>query len=326
VKWNGIGRSNNPAHNYAQSWKGTGISETEKDRLISKIRSQPASVVYNDLLSRPTPQISYYGTCMVGIVRGMPTFWVQGMYGSHGRSGYPKNPISGDGTGHLQGCYNEHQVTGLCSYSDVAERAKQTLLYAVKNDVCTNYYNLNSPTSPSSSGLCGNYLGATISSIKGNDNVSYSVVKIRPEHLSDPSMHSATPTERDNTMTTTTACAFDKMASAAAAADDNVKITIASGFRTVARQQYFWNCSISKTCNGGNKAAPPGKSKHGTGVALDLNTNCGKQTGAKPKCDGSRVYQWLKNNAHNYGFKRTVQSEPWHWEYVGDGATPATFT
>jgi hypothetical protein len=142
VKWNGIGRSNNPAHGYADSWKGTGISEAEKEKLILKIQSQPASEVYNALLSRPSPKVSYYGTCMVGIVKEMPTFWVEGMYGSHGHSGYPKNPISGDGTGHLQSCYNEHQVTGLCSYSDLAERAKQTLLYAVKNDVCTNYYNL----------------------------------------------------------------------------------------------------------------------------------------------------------------------------------------
>ena len=91
---------------------------------------------------RPSPKVSYYGTCRVGLVRGMPTFWVEGMYGSVGHSGYPKNPASGDGTGHLQGCHNEHSLTGLCSYSDVAERAKQTLLYAVKNDVCTNYYHL----------------------------------------------------------------------------------------------------------------------------------------------------------------------------------------
>ncbi|CAF5161336.1 unnamed protein product, partial [Rotaria sp. Silwood1] len=28
----------------------------------------------------------------------------------------------------------------------------------------------------------------------------------------------------------------------------------------------------------------------------------------------------------NYGFTRTVQSEPWHWEYVGAGATPAGFS
>jgi LAS superfamily LD-carboxypeptidase LdcB len=125
-------------------------------------------------------------------------------------------------------------------------------------------------------------------------------------------------------MTTKTACAFDKMASAAD--EDGVRIMIASGFRTVPRQEYFWNCYQTKKCNSGNKAARPGTSNHGRGVALDLNTNCGKQKDTKPNCSNSKVYQWLKNNAHKYGFKRTVQSEPWHWEYVGSGASPASFT
>jgi len=176
----------------------------------------------------------------------------------------------------------------------------------------------------SANGLCGSYAGAAVISIAGNGNVMYSVVKIRSEHLSNPSIQSAAPTAQDNTMTTTTACAFDKMASAAKQA--GVTITIASGFRTVARQEYFWNCYQTKQCNNGNLAARPGTSNHGKGIALDLNTNCGTQTGAKPNCGGSKVYQWLLNNGHKYGFKRTVQSEPWHWEYVGAGATPSSFS
>ncbi|CAM4870755.1 unnamed protein product [Rotaria socialis] len=179
-------------------------------------------------------------------------------------------------------------------------------------------------TSGSSSGLCGSYVGAAVSSIKGNNNVMYSVVKIRQEHLTNPGIYSSAPTAVDNTMTTSTACAFDKMASAAKQA--GARVTVTSGFRTVARQEYFWNCYQTKACNNGNLAARPGTSNHGRGVALDLNTNCGSQTGAKPNCGGSSVYQWLKNNGHKYGFKRTVQSEPWHWEYVGASATPSSFT
>ena len=142
VKWNGIGKSNNPAHGYSKSWRGVTISQPQKKTLISKILCQPASEVYANLLSRPSPKVSAYGTCMVGIVRGMPTFWVQGMYGAVGHSGYPKNVVSGDATGHLRNCYNEHKLTGLCFYSNVEERAKQTLLYAIENDVCTDYPNL----------------------------------------------------------------------------------------------------------------------------------------------------------------------------------------
>ena len=181
-----------------------------------------------------------------------------------------------------------------------------------------------STSSGSSAGLCGSYANSAVSQITGNGNVVYSVVKILPAHLTTQSSYNLAPTDSDNTMTTTTACAFDKMATAALAA--GVKITINSGFRTIARQQYFWNCYQTKACNNGNLAAQPGTSNHGRGIALDLNTDCGKQTGAKPDCGASKVYQWLYNNAHNYGFTRTVQSEPWHWEYQGAGAQRASFS
>jgi hypothetical protein len=34
----------------------------------------------------------------------------------------------------------------------------------------------------------------------------------------------------------------------------------------------------------------------------------------------------LARNGHNHGFKRTVFSEPWHWEYVGGATRPSSFT
>jgi hypothetical protein len=179
-------------------------------------------------------------------------------------------------------------------------------------------------SSGSSAGLCGSYQGAIVSVIAGNDNVMYSVVKIRGDHLTNPSSASLAPTQSDNTMTTSTACAFDKMAVAAKQA--GVSIKISSGFRTIARQEYFWNCYQTKSCNNGNLAARPGTSNHGKGIALDLNTDCGGQTGAKPSCGGSAVYQWLYNNAHTFGFTRTVQTEPWHWEFRGIGVARASFS
>ena len=30
------------------------------------------------------------------------------------------------------------------------------------------------------------------------------------------------------------------------------------------------------------------------------------------------IYKWLLDNAHDYGFVRTVSSERWHWEYKGE--------
>ena len=176
----------------------------------------------------------------------------------------------------------------------------------------------------STGGACGNYASSAVSSIAGNDGVVYSVVKVIKAHLSDPSIFTMAPTEKDNTMTTATACAFDKMATAAKAA--GVTITIASAFRTLGRQQYFWNCYQTGSCNGGNLAARPGTSNHGRGAALDLNTDCGGQSGSTPSCGGSSVYKWLYNNGHNFGFTRTVQSEPWHWEYHGSGTTRSWFS
>jgi len=176
----------------------------------------------------------------------------------------------------------------------------------------------------SSNGLCGSYSGSTVSIIKGNDNVAYSVVKILKEHLTTPSSYSLAPHDSDNTMTTTTACAFSQMHTAAS--QDGVLIKIASGFRTIQRQEYFYSCYINKNCNNGNLAAKPGTSNHGKGIALDLNTDCGSQTGPKPNCGSSKVYQWLLKNANKYGFTRTVQSEPWHWEYRGVGVAVASFS
>ncbi|MBI2388002.1 MAG: D-alanyl-D-alanine carboxypeptidase family protein [Deltaproteobacteria bacterium] len=90
-----------------------------------------------------------------------------------------------------------------------------------------------------------------------------------------------------------------------AAARDGVSIRVVSGFRTMAQQKYLYNCYITKSCNGGNLAARPGYSNHQSGHALDLNSSSGG------------VYNWLAKHADEYGFKRTVPSEPWHWEYWG---------
>ena len=174
--------------------------------------------------------------------------------------------------------------------------------------------------------LCGSYAGASITQIMGNYGVVHSVVKIRPEHQAEAKMEQLSSKDSDNTISTKIACAFYKMASAAK--QEGVIVTISCGFRTFARQQFFWGCYQTKLCNNGNVAAEPGTSNHGDGIALDLNTNCGKQSGSKPPalCDTSPVYQWLYNNAHNYGFTRTVKSEPWHWVYVGAGASPASYS
>lgn len=102
-----------------------------------------------------------------------------------------------------------------------------------------------------------------------------------------------------------TAAAYGLMQ--AAASRQGVRIVINSGFRTMSEQQYLYACYTNCNCNSCNLAARPGYSNHQSGSALDLNTA------------NSAVFNWLNANAGGYGFRRTVPSEPWHWEYFGGG-------
>ena len=94
---------------------------------------------------------------------------------------------------------------------------------------------------------------------------------------------------------------------AQSAANSGIHLKVVSGFRTMAEQQYLYNCYLTKKCNNGNLAAKPGYSNHQSGHALDLNTS------------SSGVFNWLVNNGGKFGFKKTVPSENWHWEWWGGG-------
>jgi MYXO-CTERM domain-containing protein len=102
-----------------------------------------------------------------------------------------------------------------------------------------------------------------------------------------------------------TANAFYQMIQAAA--KNGVSIKVVSGFRTMAEQQYLYNCYVNCNCNNCNLAAKPGYSNHQSGHALDLNTG------------GAGVLNWLNSHGGDYGFARTVPSEDWHWEWWGGG-------
>ncbi len=107
------------------------------------------------------------------------------------------------------------------------------------------------------------------------------------------------PVERD------TANAYAVMQEAAAR--QGVNLRVVSGFRTNSEQAYLYSCYTNCSCNSCNLAARPGYSNHQSGHALDLNTR------------DAGVYNWLANNASRFGFRRTVPSEPWHWEWWGGG-------
>lgn len=97
-----------------------------------------------------------------------------------------------------------------------------------------------------------------------------------------------------------------------AARTDGVTLEINSAFRTFEQQKKEYDAYIRDkndlTKNEKDKAplaAMPGHSNHQSGIALDIQTGGWK----------GKVYQWLEKFAAAFNFKRTVPSEPWHWEF-----------
>src|SRR5262245_30937418 len=79
---------------------------------------------------------------------------------------------------------------------------------------------------------------------------------------------------------------------------------IRSGFRSHYKQKELYR---DYRRGWGHLAARPGYSNHQSGRALDIYI------------DDYAVYEWLKEHAKDFGFRRTVRREAWHWEYVGGG-------
>lgn len=86
---------------------------------------------------------------------------------------------------------------------------------------------------------------------------------------------------------------------------DGVTLPLKSGFRTYPKQKYLYDGYINHQ-PGFNLAAKPGFSNHQDGFAYDF---------AIGGYEGNPRYDWLKANGPAHGFVRTVNKEPWHWEY-----------
>jgi hypothetical protein len=87
---------------------------------------------------------------------------------------------------------------------------------------------------------------------------------------------------------------FHRMGEAALAAGVQLR---GKGIRSYEKQQYFYNCYTTCSCNNCNLAARPGNSQHEYGQAIDFQGPFG----------------WLKANARNYNICATVASEDWHY-------------
>lgn len=100
-----------------------------------------------------------------------------------------------------------------------------------------------------------------------------------------------------------------------AAEADGVLLPLKSGFRTYAKQVYLHNGWVKKL-HGFNNAAEPGFSNHEDGYAYDF---------AIDGYEGNPRYDWLKAHGPEHGFVRTVNLEPWHWEYRPEIAKTGVF-
>lgn len=99
------------------------------------------------------------------------------------------------------------------------------------------------------------------------------------------------------------------------------------GWRSLNQQKYYYCCytgqylnsksdsgnicSGAKKCNNGNKAATPGTSNHGYGLAADLGF-CYGRNNKSCENDNPTAIAWAKNNASKYGLKFNVPEEDWH--------------
>lgn len=123
-----------------------------------------------------------------------------------------------------------------------------------------------------------------------------------------------------------------------AAAKDGVSITLISGFRDHASQDYlFYDVMQERGQTPQQRAevsAPPGFSEHHTGYAVDIGDAQAPSTSLSPSFGETTAFAWMQKHAAQYHWELSfppqnpqgVNYEPWHWRYIGDRESIATFS
>lgn len=124
-----------------------------------------------------------------------------------------------------------------------------------------------------------------------------------------------------------------------AARAEGIYPIVREGYRTEEEQQAIFDEKVQAYINEGYSrsraertakewVALPGTSEYQLGIAVDINAD-------KSKCSNDEVYEWLAENAHEYGFilryplgKTEITGtgyEPWHYRYVGEAVAMETY-
>lgn len=117
------------------------------------------------------------------------------------------------------------------------------------------------------------------------------------------------------------------------------KPIVVSGYRNKAEQKAILEDKIQDYKKEGHSkyiseklalqwVALPGTSEHQLGIAVDINPDYSVSK-------GWGFYNWLKDNAHKYGFVKRypddktditgISNEPWHYRYVGEEVAEIMF-
>jgi D-alanyl-D-alanine carboxypeptidase len=104
--------------------------------------------------------------------------------------------------------------------------------------------------------------------------------------------------------------AYAFMAMQKAAAEAGITFKVNTAWRSFEHQTRLWDAYQAAIARGEKPSVVgrPGTSYHEIGEAVDIDT--------AGQGRSSAVYQWIKANGERFGFRDTVSSEPWHWQWI----------